>query len=482
MCDNNGKCYMIINFIISILSILACLVFNILSFKYKPYNDESYKNLIKNWKSPPITSISLKNNYLDNQIDSINENTFSNLLNLEHMDESYDYEYLLRADLSDLNYHPCGIDSLGNSLYLPNDIECPINEIEITQYPFPSKSYLRYTTINIYNGIYLHYTNTNRNGYLINDLKVNISNVRSWQENYYLNNENKINKFSISLGNKMLDFIFSTYQSYPAVYDTGYEKRNLTEIYFITHAKSFRIAVNIVTIFIFIIIFIFTILVLAKDNLLGLHIFNIILIILAFSLQFMVLYYLDYNKMIGERNAIFFGVFFEKGNDWNIMVLIFIIGYLLTYPRFFAIRSNNNMYFFLVYIVRYKFNCAIFGCCIRNKKEKIRKEINELDRDIEELNNKLKELKTEESEIIKTNQTNLKLIKKYKEILENKKRNVSNNVEVNIHIEEKIEIEKKIKYFENTHKDEVDNFNSLKNQINEIEKEINFYKLKNLKF
>ena len=132
--------------------------------------------------------------------------------------------------------------------------------------------------------------------------------------------------------------------------------------------------------------------------------------------------------------------------------------------------------------MRYKFNCAIFGCCIRNKKEKIRKEINELDRDIEELNNKLKELKTEESEIIKTNQTNLKLIKKYKEILENKKRNVSNNVEVNIHIEEKIEIEKKIKYFENTHKDEVDNFNSLKNQINEIEKEINFYKLKNLKF
>ena len=60
MCDNNGKCYMILNFIISILSIIACLVFNILSFRYKPYNNESYKNLIKNWKSPPITSISLK--------------------------------------------------------------------------------------------------------------------------------------------------------------------------------------------------------------------------------------------------------------------------------------------------------------------------------------------------------------------------------------------------------------------------------------
>ena len=49
------------------------------------------------------------------------------------------------------------------------------------------------------------------------------------------------------------------------------------------------------------------------------------------------------------------------------------------------------------------------------------------------------------------------------------------NIEINIHIEEKIEIEKKIKYFENTHKAEVDSFNSLKNQINEIEKEINFY-------
>ena len=67
-------------------------MFNILSFRYKPYNNESYKNLIKNWKSPPITSIPLKNNYLENQIGSINENTFSNLLNLESMDGSYDYE------------------------------------------------------------------------------------------------------------------------------------------------------------------------------------------------------------------------------------------------------------------------------------------------------------------------------------------------------------------------------------------------------
>ena len=43
---------------------------------------------------------------------------------------------------------------------------------------------------------------------------------------------------------------------------------------------------------------------------------------------------------------------------------------------------------------------------------------------------------------------------------------------------EEIEIEKKIKIFEESNQAEVESFNKLKNQINEIEKEINFYKFK----
>ena len=63
-------------------------------------------------------------------------------------------------------------------------------------------------------------------------------------------------------------------------------------------------------------------------------------------------------------------------------------------------------------------------------------------------------------------------------ILENKIRNVSNNIDINIQIVEEIEIEKKIKIFEESNQNEVENLNKLKNQINEIEKEINFYKFK----
>lgn len=115
------------------------------------------------------------------------------------------------------------------------------------------------------------------------------------------------------------------------------------------------------------------------------------------------------------------------------------------------------------------------------KKEKIKKELNQIDREIEILKNKLGQLLKEEKE---KNLENIKynnIVKKYKERLENKKQNISNSVDINIHIEEKIEIERRIKIFEENHKSEIGTFNELKKQINEIENEINFYKLKKIK-
>ena len=57
-----AKCIKISNFILCILSIIAFLFFNVLSFKYKPYNEPNYKEFKKNWESSPIKSISpLKN-------------------------------------------------------------------------------------------------------------------------------------------------------------------------------------------------------------------------------------------------------------------------------------------------------------------------------------------------------------------------------------------------------------------------------------
>ena len=38
-----AKCIKICNFILCIISIIAFLFFNVLSFRYKPYNDQKYK-------------------------------------------------------------------------------------------------------------------------------------------------------------------------------------------------------------------------------------------------------------------------------------------------------------------------------------------------------------------------------------------------------------------------------------------------------
>ena len=468
------KCFTNLIFIVSIVSLISCLVLNALSFKYKPYNNESYKNLIKNWKSSPISSISSKSNYFQNRYD---ENFFSNLISLKHMDDSYDYQYLLREDLSDKDYRPCGIDSLGNSLYLPKEIECPINEIEITNNNYPSKSNFNYKTINLYDNIFLHYSNNNVSGYIINDFKVLILDRITWLNDIY-SDKNNINKFSISHGgDSIVELIFPIYEGYSAEYDPGYEKRDLTDIYFILNAKTIRISVNIVTLIIFVITLVFTILIFAKEELNGLIVINIILIVIAFFLRLMVLKFLDLNKMIGESDE----DSFAKGKDRNYPILICIFGYLFFFSFFFSLRLGKNSYYYLVYIVRYGLKCDISGYCKRKKRESLRKEINELDSEIEALKSKLRELEKEEEEKNFENQKTLKVIEIHQEMLENKKRSVSTDIDINVQLEEEIEITKKIKYFENNHQTEVNNFNDLKNQINEIEKEINFYKLKKLK-
>ena len=66
-----------------------------------------------------------------------------------------------------------------------------------------------------------------------------------------------------------------------------------------------------------------------------------------------------------------------------------------------------------------------------------------------------------------------------KEELEEKKRSVLNNNN-NIYSEEEIEIQNEIKNLEEAKKNEIEIYNNLLLQINEIEKEINYYKMKEL--
>ena len=60
----------------------------------------------------------------------------------------------------------CGVDSKNNSLYFPENEECPINYISITKTKndINGNIFKTLTTLSLNNGQYLHYTNENING------------------------------------------------------------------------------------------------------------------------------------------------------------------------------------------------------------------------------------------------------------------------------------------------------------------------------
>lgn len=340
------KCYMIFHFILAILALIACIFFNFRLIKLKPYNGEKYQNLLKNWKTSPISSISLNNNYINNYKASISEggeNYFLNMLNIEHMDDSYDFKYLISADISDKNFHACGIDSYGNSLFLPLDIECPINEIEISRYPFPSKNDFSYKTINLYDNIYLHYTNNNVFGYLINNFRINITKNERWENYIEFFNENKTQIFPIVLNSFVIKFIFENYEGYPEVYNHIEEKRNITIISFILNAKSIIKTTNIASFIIYILLFIFTILILIKETFYFLHIVNLILV--TFVVRCLIIPIFDYNELIGDNEDIF-EFNFKNVVSIDIIILICLFGYIFFYNFFFGLRSEKILIIF----------------------------------------------------------------------------------------------------------------------------------------
>ena len=386
------KCYRILNFIMSIISLIGCIVGNILCFKYKPYDELKYKDLMRDWKSSPITSISLKSEYSNGKISTTNEYQKDYLLKMfdfKYMDDSYDYKYLLKEDLSDKDYRPCGIDSRGNSLYLPNEIECPINEIEISSSSFPSKGY-DFSTIHLFDNYYLHYSNKNYSGYIINSFDIRIYDRETYRQNYNYFIERDINNFPIPFGNQVFEFVFPTYLGYPVGYNTGYERRNLTQMYYILNLKRLLLSINIITFIFYVILFVFTILVFANDSLLGLHVFNTLLGTIAILLRIFVFVYLTF-----DLNDIFedYSYFYSSEHTQSLGDFILIIsspGYILFYIIFFSLTTKANIYYYLVYIVRYGLKGECCGYCKRKRQEKIQKEIYDLHREIETLDNKVK--------------------------------------------------------------------------------------------
>jgi len=475
------KCFMIFNFILAVIPLIISLYYNYLCFKKRTKDDDSYQNLINNWKSTPISSISLNSDYygsLNYPISKEDEEFFLNKVKLEHMNESFYYEDLLTENISDKNYRPCGIDSLGNALYFPLDVECPINEIEVTTSRYPSNSNYRYTTIRLYNNIYLHYSNNNASGYLINNFKVIISSYQNWEYESEIS-EYKYN-FSIPIGDSEIVFIFPCYIGYPVKYDTGKEKRNLFyNFYFIFHRKTLSKISDIFSFAIFLILLVLTIIILITDKLSGLHLVVVILSLIAYGLRLFVFFYFNLSEIIAEDNEEENNINTEMKED--IIILITFGAYGFFYCVFFSLRIGNSIYYYLVYIFRYGFYCQICECCKKRKREKFERELNAINEENNSLINKLKENKRQLLRINQEIQETSREIEVQQKLLEEKKRSAGNNVDINIQIQEETEIEIKIKNFEESHKSEVDKFNELKKQINEIEKQINFYKLKKCK-
>ena len=121
----------------------------------------TYNNLNYNWNKEPIKSINLIHQNNSNY-DFIWKN---NYFKLEKLD---DFNYL---DIYlNNNIKICGKDSYGNNLYFPEDVECPINNIFISEL---DEDLMDYVKLQLINDIYLYYTNKFIEGKIVVDLVIN---------------------------------------------------------------------------------------------------------------------------------------------------------------------------------------------------------------------------------------------------------------------------------------------------------------------
>jgi len=174
---NNEKNYRIIMISLPFLLVyLICFILDII-------NDEKikkiYKNTIDNWDTSPITSIEANpnGNYeLGHILLKKKEFYFySWKYNNFTIKKNSDYNYMNMYSNDENNKKKCGTDNSGNSLYFPQDIECPINDIFIAK--DDSTDYPEYTKLNLGLNNYLYYTNKEIDKNIIIDIKVGFPEV-----------------------------------------------------------------------------------------------------------------------------------------------------------------------------------------------------------------------------------------------------------------------------------------------------------------
>ena len=241
-------------FVLSYGLAIICLFYAILIFTFKPYNDDRFIKFIEQINLNPISSISVNvdtiNYFINNPDKEINE---KNIIKLERIDSNYNYEYLITNDNKD--NHPCGIDGTFNYLFVPNNIDCPINFIELSDEPILNDVKFLYETIKITNSLYLHYSNNDITGYIYNNISL------------ILNNNNigyKINTIlSLYLSKNIYNFSDFKY----------YSECNKYEVQAAFNFKELRIIINYVSIILLIIALILNIVVVFfRKKIFGLYI------------------------------------------------------------------------------------------------------------------------------------------------------------------------------------------------------------------
>ena len=457
---------------------IVTIIIFLLSFFDSQLDKEKYDALKKNWEKSPIISISLDQNYVNNLKGKIYQNNVTALnkaLTIKRLDKKYNYEYLLREDMNEPGFHPCGKDWEGNYLFLPNDIECPINEIEISSSSDPKSVkkgntiYCNYKTVQIYKGIYLHYSNENINSTILTDIYFKIDDSYS---NY---SEPYRQIFFKSRENNFLYLIMENYFGFHFDNPIIDGKRDLIDFKNFLHYGN-KLYLNITSL----IVLILSLVTLIIDNCSEereIPIFRMLTIFFLYALLVIQIiiykYYIEIETLDNVLTKFF--DFYSGYFNYNSLVLILIAIITGIYLCMANRKGENENNYYLVYCFRYiLFNkCCL--CCEERNRAKNNRIIRELEDKVKNLDDKISECDKEKRKLIDKNEKILKEIVNKSKILNNMKDEENSFWKMNE--EEENKFEKKFKQLKNDNELNIRKFKNLKNQIKRFEKEINYYKM-----
>ena len=153
--------YKVLTFIFCIFLTLSKIPIEVLDLINDSKIFPIYKNVMYNWKINPIKSIHLYNS-TEHLASYINWKGY--ILELERLND-FNYINIYSTSITKL----CGKDNLGNNLYFPENIDCPINDIFISK---KVESIPGYTRLELDNNNYLYYTNQTTEGKLLIDFRI----------------------------------------------------------------------------------------------------------------------------------------------------------------------------------------------------------------------------------------------------------------------------------------------------------------------